>query len=39
MLDQIGTVDKKRLGKYIGSIDAVTMIDIEKALKITLALH
>jgi mRNA interferase MazF len=38
MLDQIKAVDKQRLGKRICVIDVETMIEIETALKIALAL-
>ncbi len=38
MLDQIRTVDKKRLGSNIISITAAEMHEVEKALKLTLAL-
>jgi mRNA interferase MazF len=38
MLDQIRSVDKARLGDYITSFDIDTLIDIETALKIALAL-
>lgn len=38
MLDQIRSVDKQRLGKQITSLDTETILEIEKALRITLAL-
>jgi mRNA interferase MazF len=38
MLDQIRTVDKQRLGKYICSADILTMIAVNESLKIALAL-
>ena len=38
MLDQIRAVDKARLTGKITSIDILTMLEIEKALKIALAL-
>lgn len=39
MLDQIRTVDKQRLGKKIESLDVATMVDIDDAIKVALALH
>ncbi len=39
MLDQIKTVDKRRLGKKICSVDAETMLKIDASLKISLALN
>ena len=38
MLDQIRSVDKMRLGKKICTVTAQEMHNVEKALKITLAL-
>ncbi len=38
MLDQIRALDKQRLGKKIASIDLLTAIDVDKALKVALAL-
>lgn len=38
MLDQIRSVDKKRLGKQITHIDIETLLEIEKALRIVLQL-
>ena len=38
MLDQLRGVDKARLGKYITSLSSITMLDIDAALKIALAL-
>jgi len=38
MLDQIKTADKRRLGKKISAVDIETMFEIDKALKIALAL-
>ncbi len=38
MLDQLRSVDKARLGKYATSFDLVTMLEIETALKVALAL-
>lgn len=38
MLDQIKTIDKQRIGKKISSLDNETMLEIEKALKVSLAL-
>ena len=38
LLEQIRTIDKKRLWEKIGHIDADTMKDIDKALMISLAL-
>jgi len=39
MLDQIKAVDKQRLGKRICSADIETMLNVDKSLKITLALN
>jgi mRNA-degrading endonuclease toxin of MazEF toxin-antitoxin module len=39
MLDQIRTVDNKRLGKYIASLSFKEMQDVEKAIKLVLALQ
>ena len=36
MLEQIRTLDKSRLGRYVGSIDNKTMQSVEKALAISL---
>lgn len=36
MLEQIGTLDKSRLGRYVGRIDDKTMQSVEKALAISL---
>ena len=36
MLEQIRTLDKSRLGRYVGSIDDKTMQSVEKALTISL---
>lgn len=36
MLEQIRTLDKSRLGRYVGSIDDKTMQSVEKALAISL---
>lgn len=36
--DQIRTIDKLRLGKRIGKLDKFELIDIEKAIKLTLSL-
>lgn len=38
MLDQLRSVDKARLGKYATSFDMMTMLEIETALKVALAL-
>lgn len=38
MLDQIRAVDKVRLGNKITTLDFETMIEVDKALKISLAL-
>jgi len=38
MLDQIRSVDKKRLLKKICSVDTIATIEIERALKIALGL-
>lgn len=38
MLDQLRCVDKVRLGKYAISFDMITMLEIEKALKVALAI-
>lgn len=39
MLDQIRSVDKMRLGKKICAVTSEEMHEVEKALKLTLALH
>lgn len=39
MLDQIKAVDKQRLGKKLAEIDVETLLAIEKALKLVLALN
>lgn len=36
MLEQIRTLDKSRLGRYVGRIDDKTMQSVEKALAISL---
>jgi mRNA interferase MazF len=38
MLDQIRSIDKARLGSYVTSLDIDTMIEVETALKVALAL-
>lgn len=38
MLDQLRSVDKARLGKYITFFDIITMLEIDAALKVALAL-
>ncbi len=38
LLDQIRALDKQRLGQKITSVDQVTMIRVEEALKVALAL-
>jgi mRNA interferase MazF len=38
MLDQIRAVDKSRLGKKITSADIETLLEIDRALKVALAL-
>lgn len=38
MLDQIRTVDKQRLGQRMCSLDAETMLAVDIAIKISLAL-
>lgn len=38
MLDQLRSVDKARLDKYASSFDVMTMLEIETALKVSLAL-
>ncbi|CAG8567665.1 4599_t:CDS:2 [Scutellospora calospora] len=37
LTDQITTIDKKRLGDYLGQLDKKTMREIQEALYITLA--
>lgn len=34
--EQIRTIDKKRLKKYIGNLDRKTMVQLDKAIKISL---
>ena len=38
LLNQIRTVDKSRLGKKIGSLTAVKMLEVNKAIRVSLAL-
>ena len=38
LLSQIRTIDKRRLGDYVGRLDAAHMSQIDEALKISLAL-
>jgi mRNA interferase MazF len=38
LLDQIRSIDRKRLGKFIRSATREEMLDIERALKLVLAL-
>jgi len=38
MLDQVRSVDKSRLGRYISSLDLSTMDDVDQAIKIAFAL-
>jgi mRNA interferase MazF len=37
LTDQITTIDKKRLGKYLGQLDKSVMKEIQEALHLTLA--
>ncbi|TEU10608.1 MAG: type II toxin-antitoxin system PemK/MazF family toxin [Anaerolineales bacterium] len=37
-LDQIRTIDKRRLENYIGQLDAETMPQVDEAIKISLGL-
>ena len=37
-LDQIRTVDRQRLIKRIGTVDAITMTRVDEAIKISLGL-
>lgn len=37
-LEQIKTIDKQRLGEYVGELDSEQMRKIERALKISLGL-
>lgn len=39
LTDQITTIDKKRLGNYLGQLDKSVMKQIQKALHLTLALE
>lgn len=36
MLEQIRTIDKTRLGRYVGQVDAKTMRLVDKALNVSL---
>lgn len=38
LLDQVRSIDKVRLSSYISTLDVETMVEVEKALKIALAL-
>lgn len=37
-LDQIRTLDKRRLGRYFGDLDSSVMDQVDKAIKISLGL-
>jgi len=37
LLDQIRTLDKKRLGKYLGAITPERILEINRAIRISLA--
>lgn len=37
-LDQIRTIDKRRLERYVGQLDPVTMRQVDEAIKISLGL-
>ena len=39
LIDQITTIDKKRLGKYLGQFDKSVMKKIQESLHLTLALE
>lgn len=39
LLNQIKAVDKTRLERYVGQVDAATMRQVDQALKISLALE
>lgn len=36
LLEQIRTIDKSRLSQYVGSVDPLTMRDVDKALSISV---
>jgi len=38
MLDQIKAIDKQKIGKKLASLDIKTMVEIDEALKVVLAL-
>ena len=38
LLEQIRTIDRKRLGGYVGTLDEETMKEIDKALAVSLGL-
>ena len=38
MLNQIRTVDKQRLGRYVGAVDAETLAQVDEAIRISLGL-
>ena len=39
LLNQIKTVDKKRLERFIGRLDAEIMVTVDRSLKLSLALE
>lgn len=36
LLEQIRTIDKSRLSQYVGSVDSITMSDVDRALSISV---
>ena len=38
LAEQIFTLDRSRFGEYIGTVDDMKMLEVDKALKISLAL-
>lgn len=39
LLEQIRTIDKQRLQKYLGTLDSCCLFDVDKALSISIALE
>ena len=37
LLEQIRTIDKQRIGKFIGTVDSATLQDVNNAIKVSFA--
>ncbi|HBR30699.1 MAG TPA: hypothetical protein DD733_01315, partial [Clostridiales bacterium] len=37
LLEQIRTIDKQRIGKFIGTINGATLQDVNNAIKVSIA--